>query len=104
MSTYLSSVEYLVDALGALVRSGRLRLCILHSWAKGSFIDHPEGNPWANLQSISHKCFLQKVAFEWESTEKNYLFAPGLSPGWIREHDHLKPARTMRRRQGANSP
>ena len=29
---------------------------------------HPGGNPGANLKSISHRCYLQEVAFEWELT------------------------------------
>jgi len=32
--------------------------------------DHPEDNPGANLQPISHKCCLFEVAFVWEMTEK----------------------------------
>ena len=25
---------------------------------------HPGGNPWANLESISHRCHLREVAFQ----------------------------------------
>jgi len=29
---------------------------------------HPGGNPGENLKSISHRCYLREVAFEWELT------------------------------------
>ena len=35
-----------------------------------SLITHPGGNPGANLQFISHRCYLREVAFEWELTEE----------------------------------
>ena len=44
-------------------------------------LPHPAGNPGANLTSISHRCYLREVAFEWELTQKRHLFAPGLSRG-----------------------
>ena len=31
---------------------------------------HPGGNPGPNRKSISHRCFLRKVAFNWESTKE----------------------------------
>jgi hypothetical protein len=31
---------------------------------------HPGGNPGANVKSISHRCYLREVAFEWELTKK----------------------------------
>ena len=31
---------------------------------------HACGNPGANLKSISHKCYLFEVAFEWELTKE----------------------------------
>ena len=35
----------------------------------------------ANLKSISHRCHLFEVAFEWELTQENHPFAPGSPPG-----------------------
>ena len=31
---------------------------------------HPGGNPGANIKSISHRCHLFEVAFDWELTKK----------------------------------
>ena len=31
---------------------------------------YPGGNPGANLKSISHRCCLREVAFEWELTKE----------------------------------
>ena len=42
---------------------------------------HSGGNHRANRRSISHRCCLKEVVFEWELTKKN-LFAHGLSPRW----------------------
>ena len=30
---------------------------------------HPDGNPEANLKSISHRCYLREAAFQWELTK-----------------------------------
>ena len=35
----------------------------------------PGGNPGVNLKSISHRCYLREVAFEWELT-KETIFLP----------------------------
>ena len=37
--------------------------------------NHPGGNPGANLRSISHRCCLREVAFEWELT-KETIYSP----------------------------
>ena len=35
---------------------------------------HPGGDPRANIKTISHRCYLREVAFEWElSQETIYL-------------------------------
>ena len=47
--------------------------------------NHPGGNPWAKLKSISFRCYLVEVAFEWELTKETINFAPGLPPGRIEE-------------------
>ena len=36
---------------------------------------HPECNPGANLKSISYRCYLREVAFEWELT-KEIIYLP----------------------------
>jgi hypothetical protein len=36
---------------------------------------HPGDNPGANLKSISHRCYLRKVAFEWKLT-KETIYLP----------------------------
>jgi len=47
---------------------------------------HPGGNPGANLKSITHRCHLQEVAFQWELT-KETIYSPlgclqgGCQPG-----------------------
>ena len=35
----------------------------------------PAGNPGANLKSISHRCHLREVAFEWELTKETIYLA-----------------------------
>ena len=37
--------------------------------------DHPAGNLGANLKSISCRCYLREVAFEWELT-KETIYVP----------------------------
>ena len=45
---------------------------------------HPGGNPGANLKSISHRCYLREVAFEWELAEETiYLTLGCLLGGFI---------------------
>ena len=45
---------------------------------------HPGGNPWANPKSISHRCYLREVAFEWGLTEETiYLHLGCLQGGTI---------------------
>ena len=34
---------------------------------------HPLNHPGANLKSISHRCYLWEVAFEWDLTKKTYI-------------------------------
>ena len=38
---------------------------------------HPGGNPQANLNSISHRCHLREVAFEWELTKETINLPQG---------------------------
>jgi len=42
---------------------------------------HPGGNPGANLKSISHRCYLREVAFEWELTKETIYFPLGCLQG-----------------------
>ena len=44
---------------------------------------HPGGNPGANLKSISLKCYLQEVAFEWELTEQTIYLPLGCLQGGL---------------------
>ena len=37
--------------------------------------NHPGGNPGANRESISDRCYLREVAFEWELT-KETIYSP----------------------------
>jgi hypothetical protein len=45
--------------------------------------NHPGGNPGANLESISHKCYLQEVAFEWELTKETIHLPLGCLQGGV---------------------
>ena len=52
----------------------------------GSFQDlkdltHPGGNPGANLKSISHRCYLREVVFEWELTKETIYLTLGCLQG-----------------------
>ena len=47
----------------------------------GMFTNHPRGNSGANLQSISHRCYLQEVAFEWELTKETIYLSLGCLQG-----------------------
>jgi len=38
-------------------------------------VSDPAGNPGANLKSISHRCYLREVAFEWDLTQET-IFLP----------------------------
>ena len=44
---------------------------------------HPGGNPGANLESISHRCYLREVAFEWELTEETIYLPLGCLQGGV---------------------
>ena len=44
-------------------------------------VTHPGGNPGANLKSISHRCYLLKVAFVWELTEETIVLPLGCLQG-----------------------
>ena len=42
-------------------------------WLFGNQIPiHLRSNPGANLKSISHRCYLREVAFEWELTQETF--------------------------------
>ena len=63
--------------------------------------NHPGGNPGANLKSISHRCFLLEVAFEWELT-KETIYLPlgclqgGARPNFIRKAFQFKKLLAMK--------
>ena len=42
---------------------------------------HSGGNPWANIQSISHRCYLFEVAFVWELTKETIHLPLGCLQG-----------------------
>ena len=41
----------------------------------------PGGSPVANVESISHRCYLWEVAFEWELTEETIYLPLGCLQG-----------------------
>ena len=43
--------------------------------------NHPGGNPWANLKSISHRCHLREVAFVWGLTKETIYLPLGCLQG-----------------------
>ena len=43
----------------------------------------PGGNPGANLESISHRCYLREVGFEWELTKETICLLGCLQGGVI---------------------
>ena len=45
---------------------------------------HPRGNPGASLQSISHRCQLREVAFEWGLTKETIYLPQGCFQGGVR--------------------
>ena len=45
---------------------------------------HPGGNRGANLEPITHRCYLSKVAFEWELTIKTIYLPLGCLQGGMR--------------------
>jgi len=42
---------------------------------------HPGGKPGGNLNSISHRCYLREVAFEWELTKETIDLPMGCLQG-----------------------
>ena len=42
---------------------------------------HPGGNPRANIKSISQRCYLREVAFEWELTKETIYLPLGCLHG-----------------------
>ena len=44
-------------------------------------VGHPEGNPGANLKSISHRCYLSEVAFVRELTKEKIALPLGCLHG-----------------------
>ena len=62
ISSPVSSVDLMTDAPFLNPEHNRFQNHL-------TFINiHPAGNPRANLESISHRCYLREVAFEWELT------------------------------------
>ena len=58
---------------------------------------HPEGNPGANLKSISHRCHLILVAFVWGLTKETASLPLGcLQGGVIEEGAHMHVAHPPR--------
>ena len=66
---------------------------------------HPGGNPGGNPKSISHRCYLREVAFEWDLTEETIFLplgclqgggAPALSGGrcWLGGPRCMPPRRS----------
>ena len=51
------------------------------SMVKGAGRSRPGGNPGANLKSISHRCCLREVAFEWELTKETIHLPLGCLQG-----------------------
>ena len=47
-------------------------------------VHNPGGNSGANLKSISHKCHLREVAFEWELTKETIYLPLGCLQGVVR--------------------
>ena len=67
---------------------------VLISWQ-----GHPGGIPGANLKSISHRCHLREVKFEWELTEEKHICPWVISRvvAWAKE---MEPAILSSRRRG----
>ena len=71
----LNTVE-LIPTLGALSpRGGPIQDPVL--------TPHPGGNPGGNLKSISQKCYLREVAFEWELTKETIHLPLGCLQGGV---------------------
>ena len=68
---------------------------------------HPGGNLGANLESISHKCYLREIALEWELTNETIYFTLGCLQGGIHHEYNSSPGHWSRepcfRRKGSNS-
>ena len=45
--------------------------------------NHPGGNPGANLKSISQRCYVREVAFEWELTQETIYLPLGRLQGRV---------------------
>ena len=52
---------------------------------------HPGGNPGANLRSISHRCYLEEVAFVWELTKETVVLPPGCLQGGFARSVLVRP-------------
>ena len=62
------------DMLSAAVRHVLSKNFPSRSIACFAILSHPGGNPGTNPKSISHRCYLREVAFEWGLTkETTYL-------------------------------
>ena len=51
-------------------------------------VSHPGGNPGANLNSISHRCYLFEVAFVWELTKETIVLPLGCLQGGGQQMPH----------------
>ena len=62
----------------------------------------PGGNPEANLEAISHRCYLREVAFEWELTKETICLPLGCLRGSMRDYRALGHFRAKRRHTTEN--
>ena len=68
-----------------------LNCCLTNSGPTGtrprslssSVSTHPGGNPGANLESISHSCYLREVEFEWDLNKETIYFPLGFLQGGL---------------------
>ena len=52
-------------------------------------LSHPGGNPWANLKSIAHRCYL---AFVWELTQETFVLPRRGVVGRVSRGEEATPA------------
>ena len=52
-------------------------------WMLAGFHNHPRGNLGADIKSISHRCHLQQVSFEWELTQETIYLPLGCLQGGL---------------------
>ena len=78
----LESEWYQTDVLrDHMRRMRRLMCCAMRVRMPLVRHSHPRGNPGANLESIFHRSYLRKVAFEWELTQQTIYLPLGCLQG-----------------------